>query len=224
MPLNVTAQNVALDALDESNTQITHVGINTLATAPPTDTTPGVSTNAAATEAVGGSPAYARVAVTWGAASSGVKANTGALTFDVPAGTYGFFTFWNASTGNTSNYRGYARFGGASPKQGFGTVDSTDVTANTITSNGHGLVNTDRVLLFNVVGETIPAGITEGGAYFVVGAATDTFQISLTSGGAAVDLTGQGEIYFEKVVPEVFAGQGQITAAIGALTLDATAI
>lgn len=222
--LNVTAQNVALDALDESNTQITHVGINTLTTAPPTDTTPGVSTNAAATEATGGSPAYARVAVTWGAASSGVKANTGALTFDVPAGTYGFFTFWNASTGNTSNYRGYARFGGASPKQGFGTVDSADVTANTITSNGHGLVNTDRVLLFNVVGETIPAGITEGGAYFAVGVTTDTFQISLTSGGAAVDLTGQGEIYFEKVVPEVFAGQGQITAAIGALTLDATAI
>jgi len=27
-----------------------------------------------------------------------------------------------------------------------------------------------------------------------------------------------------KVVPEVFAGQGQITAAIGALVLDASAI
>lgn len=222
---NVTALNAMLDALDESATQITHVGINTLTTSPPTDTTPGVSTNAAATEATGGSPAYARQAVTWGAASSGTKANaTTALTFDVPAGTYGFFTFWNASTGNSSNYRGYSVFGGASPKKGFGTVDATDVTNNTITSNGHGLVNTDRVILFNVVGETIPAGITEGGAYFVVGSATDTFQIALTSGGAAVDLTGQGEIYFEKVVPEVFAGQGQITAAIGALTLDLNGI
>lgn len=222
--LNVTALNAALDALDESVTQITHVGINTLTTAPPTDTTPGVSTNAAATEATGGSPAYARVAVTWGAAASSVKANTGALTFDLPAGTYGFFTWWNASTGNTSNFRGYAVFGGASPKRGFATVDSADVTANTITSSGHGLVNTDRVIFYNVVSETIPAGITEGAAYFVVGSATDTFQIALTSGGAAVDLTGQGEIYWEKVVPEVFAGQGQITAAIGALTLDATVI
>jgi hypothetical protein len=222
--LNVTALNVALDALDESATQITHIGINTLTTAPPTDTTPGVSTNAAATEATGGSPAYARQAVVWGAASGGVKANTGALTFDVPAGTYGFFTFWNASSGNTSNFRGYAPFGGASPKKGFGTVNSTDVTNNTITSNGHGLANADRVILYNVVGETIPAGVTEGGAYFVVGTATDTFQIALTSGGAAVDLTGQGEVYFEKVVPEVFASQGQITLAIGAITIDATVI
>ena len=222
--LNVTSQNAALDALDESNTQITHVGIAPLTTAPPTDTTPGVSTNAAATEATGGSPAYARQAVVWGAAASGVKANTGALTFDLPAGTYGFFTWWNASSGNTSNYRGYAPFGGASPKKGFATVDSTDVTNNTITSSGHGLVNTDRVIFYNVVSETIPAGITEGGAYFVVGSATDTFQIALTSGGAAVDLTGQGEVYWEKVVPEVFASQGQITVAIGALTLDATVI
>lgn len=226
MPMNSLAQNTALDGLDESIAAgIKFVGINTLVTAPPTDTTPGTTATAASTEATGGSPAYARIAVTWGAAASGQKSNSGALTFDVPAGTYGFFTFWNASTGNSgTEYRGYAVFGGATPKKGFGTVDAADVTANTITSNGHGLVNTDRVILFNVVGETIPTGITEGGAYFAVGVATDTFQIALTSGGAAVDLTGQGEVYFEKVVPEVFAGQGQITAAIAALVLDATAL
>lgn len=227
MPFNPVAQNEALKSGTGGGIAgiITHVGVNTLSTSPPTDTTPGTGTNAAATEATGGSPAYARQAVTWGTPGSGVIANaTTGLTFDVPAGTYGFFTLWNASSGNTNNYRGYLVFGGASPKKGFGTVDAGDVTANTITSNGHGLVNTDRVILFNVVGETIPAGITEGGAYFAVGVATDTFQISLTSGGAAVDLTGQGEVYFEKVVPEVFAGQGQITAAIGALTLDASAI
>lgn len=226
MPMNSLAQNTALDGLDESIAAgIKFVGINTLVTAAPTDTTPGTGATAASTEATGGSPAYARIAVTWGAAASGQKSNSGALTFDVPAGTYGFFTFWNASTGNSgTEYRGYAVFGGATPKKGFGTVDAADVTANTITSNGHGLVNTDRVILFNVVGETIPTGITEGGAYFVVGSATDTFQIALTSGGAAVDLTGQGEVYFEKVVPEVFAGQGQITAAIAALVLDATAL
>lgn len=226
MPYNAVAQNEALKSGTGGGIAgiITHVGINTLTTAPPTDTTPGTATNAAATEATGGSPAYARLAVTWGTPASGVVSNSGALTFDVPAGTYGFFTLWNASSGNTNNFRGYLRFAGPTPKVGFGTVDSADVTANTITSNGHGLANADRVILFNVVGETIPAGITEGGAYFVVGSATDTFQISLTSGGAAVDLTGQGEVYFEKVLPEVFAAQGQITAAIGALVLDASAI
>jgi hypothetical protein len=226
MPFNDLSKNAMLDGLDESITAgIKFVGVHQLTTAPPTDTTPGTGATAASTETTGGSPAYARLAVVWGAAATGTKANTGALTFDVPAGTYGFFSWWNASTGNTgTEYRGYAVFGGATPKKGFGTVDAADVTANTITSNGHGLVNTDRVIAFNVLGETIPTGITEGGCYFVVGAATDTFQIALTSGGAAVDLTGQGEIYFEKVVPEVFAGQGQITAAIGALILDASAV
>jgi hypothetical protein len=226
MPYNAIAQNEALKSGTGGGIAgiITHVGINTLVTAPPTDTTPGTGTNAAATEATGGSPAYARLAVTWGTPASGVVANTGALTFDVPAGTYGFFTLWNASSGNSNNFRGYLSFAGATPKKGFGTVDSTDVTNNTITSNGHGLVNTDRVIFFNVLGETIPTGIVEGAAYYVVGAATDTFQIALTSGGAAVDLTAQGEVYFEKVVPEIFAGQGQITAAIGALTLDASGI
>lgn len=226
MPFNDLSKNAMLDGLDESITAgVKYVGVHQLTTAPPTDATPGTGATAASTEATGGSPAYARVAVVWGAAAAGVKSNTGALTFDVPAGTYGFFSWWNASTGNSgTEYRGYSVFGGATPKKGFGTVDAADVTANTITSNGHGLVNTDRVITFNVLGETIPAGITEGGCYFVVGQTTDTFQIALTSGGAAVDLTGQGEIYWEKVVPEVFAGQGQITAAIGALALDLSAI
>lgn len=229
MPFNGTAQNEALKSGTGGGIAglITHVGINTLTTAPPTDTTPGTATNAAATEATGGSPAYARQAVTWGSPGTpavGQITHTGALTFDVPAGTYGFFTLWNASSGNTSNFRGYLCFGGASPKKGFGTVDAGNVTADTVTSSGHGLVNTDRVIAFNVVGETIPTGIVEGAAYFVVGATTDTFQIALTSGGSAVNLTAQGEIYFEKVVPEVFAGQGQITAAIGALVLDASAV
>lgn len=226
MPLNLTAQNTMLDALDEGVAAgIKFVGVNTLTTAPPTDTTPGVTATAASTEAVGGAPAYARIAAVWSAASGSVKLHSGTLTFDVPAGTYGFFTFWNTSTLNSgTQYLGYCVFGGASPKKGFGEVAAADVTADTITSSGHGLVNTDRVIFFNVVGETIPTGITEGAAYFVVGATTDTFQIALTSGGAAVNLTGQGEVYFEKVVPEVFAGQGQITVATNQITLDATAI
>jgi hypothetical protein len=225
VPFNPIAQNEALKSGTGGGIAgiITHVGVNTLVTAPPTDTTPGTGTNAAATEATGGAPAYARVAVTWGTPASGQVSNTGALTFDVPAGTYGFLTFWNASTGNTNNYRGYAPLNGS--VKGFGSVDGTDLTNNTITSIAHGLVNTDRVMFFNVFAESLPTTITEGAAYFVVGAATDTFQISLTSGGAAIDLvTTGGELYFQKVVPEVFAAQGQITVAIGALVLDATAM
>lgn len=213
MPFNDTAKNAALDALDESASQITHVGIHTL-------TDPGTGTNANSGEATGGSPAYARQAVTWGAAAAGVKSNTGALTFDVPAGTYGFFTLFNASTGNTNNFRGHIPFGGGT--KGFGTVDSAGVTADAIQSAAHGLVDNDRVMLFNVFSESLPAGLSEGTVYFVVSGATDTFEVSTTQGGASVNVTGQGELFFQKVVPETFGAQGQITVAVGALTLDAT--
>jgi hypothetical protein len=218
MPFNDTAKNVALDALDESATQITHVGIHTL-------TDPGTGTNANSGEATGGSPAYARVAATWGAAASGQKTNTNTFTFDVPAGTYGFFTLFNASTGNTNNYRGYIPFGGASALKGFFSVDTT-LTNDQLFSVGHGMSDGDRVMLFNVFSETLPTGVSEGTVYFVVASATNTFKVSLTSGGAAVDITavGGGEGFWQRIVPEVFAAQGQITAAVGALVLDATAM
>jgi hypothetical protein len=215
MPFNDSAKNAALDALDESASQITHVGIHTLVD-------PGTGTNAAAGEATGGSPAYARQAVTWDPAASATKANNGTLTFDVPAGTYGFFTFYNHLTANTGNYKGYAPFGG-SPK-GFGTVDAAGVTGNLIQSAAHGLSDTDRLMVFNVFAESLPTGLTEGTIYYVVGSTTNTFQVSTSSGGAAVDITAQGELFFQKVVPETFGAQGQITVASGAIVLDATAM
>lgn len=216
MPFNDVSKNAMLDALDEGASQITHVGVHTL-------TDPGTSTNCAAGEVNGGSPAYARKAVTLGSAASGQKANSGALTFDIPAGTtVGFLTFFNHLTANSGNYRGYAPINGS--VKGFGTVDSAGVTADAIQSAAHGLSDTDRVMVFNVFAESLPAGLTEGTIYFVVTSATDTFELSLTSGGASVNITGQGELYWQKIIPEVFASQGQLTVDIGALVLDLTGI
>ncbi|MFG3439928.1 hypothetical protein ACGF0J_21995 [Nonomuraea sp. NPDC047897] len=215
MPFNDAAKNAMLDALDESASQITHVGVHTL-------TDPGTSGTANAGEATGGSPVYARQPVTWGAAASGQKANTNALTLDVPPGTYGFLTYWSASTGNTTQYRGYAPLNGT--VKGFGSVDAAGVTADAIQSAGHGLVDGDRVMLFNVFSESLPAGLAEGTVYHVVTSTADSFEVSLTQGGASVNITGQGELFWQKVVPEVFGSQGQITVAAGALVLDATGI
>lgn len=220
MPFNDVAKNQMLDGLDEvaatPTILITHVGVHQL-------TDPGTGANYTGTEATGGSPAYARQAVVWGPASAGTKANTGALTFDVPAGTYGFLTFFNASTGNTNNYRGYAPLNG-SPK-GFFSTDPV-LTNDQFFSVAHGLVDTDRVMLFNVFSETLPTGAAEGTVYYVVASAANTFKVSLTSGGAAIDITalGGGEGFFQRVVPETFGAQGQITVAIGALVLDANAM
>lgn len=220
MPLNVTAQNLMLDGLDESATSgIKFVGAHTL-------TDPGTGATANAGEATGGSPAYARVASVWSAAASSQKAETSALAIDVPAGTYGFFTFWNASSGNSgTQYLGYAPFGGALAVKGFASIDPT-LTNDQFFAPGHGMSDGDRVLVYNNFGGTIPVGLTEGTVYFIVSSATNTFKVSATSGGAAVDITalGNGTVFYQRVVPEVFGTQGQITAAASAILLDGTAI
>jgi hypothetical protein len=218
MPFNTTAVNVMLDALDESVTQITHVGVHTL-------TDPGTGTNANSGEATGGSPAYARQAVTWAAAASKQKSNSGSLTFDVPAGTYAFFTLFNASTGNSSNYRGFIPFGGSSAIKGWFSVDTT-LTNDKFFSVAHGMSDADRVMLFDTFGEALPTGVSEGTIYYVVSSTADTFKVSTTSGGAAVDITatGGGEGFWQRVVPEVFGAQGQITVAASALILDGTGV
>lgn len=215
MPFNNTAQHVMLDALDESATQITHFGLHTL-------TDPGQGTTANAGEATGGTPAYARTAAVFSAAAAGEKVNTSTHAFNAPAGTYGFITFWNASTGNTTNYRGYSHLNNT--KRGVGTVDAAGVTSNTITSAGHGMVNTRQCMVYNVFAESLPTGLVEGTIYFVVGATTDTFQLSLTSGGAAVDITAIGELAFFDLIPETFGVDGTLNLAAGAVVLSLVTI
>jgi hypothetical protein len=217
VPLNTIGQNEALKSGTGGGVSgaVTHICVFTASD-------PGTGTNFTGTEATGGSPAYARQAVTWGTAASGQLSNTNALTFDVPPGTYGFFGLMTAATGNTNNYRGYLPFGGS--VKGFGTADTADVTANTVTSAAHGLAANDRVMFFNVFAESLPAGLTEGTLYYVIatGLTADVFSVSTTQGGAAVDITGVGDFFWQKVVPETFAAQGQITVAAGQLLLDAS--
>lgn len=71
-------------------TLITHIGL----------------TNTAGTELSGGTPAYARKAVTWTAASSGTVRPTANLLFDIPAaGEVGGWRGYSALTAGT-NYGG----------------------------------------------------------------------------------------------------------------------
>ncbi len=74
------------------------------------------------------------------------------------------------------------------------TVDAGSFTtqnaAETLTSVGHGIIDTTEVILYQVGTNTIPAPLVAGKVYFVVGAAADTLQLSLTSGGAAINITG----------------------------------
>ncbi len=63
-----------------------------------------------------------------------------------------------------------------------------------ITSAAHGLVNDDTVYISNQVGGTIAQG-----TYYVVSSLTNTFKVSLTSGGAAIAYASETSLDFQGV-------------------------
>lgn len=175
----------------------------------------GAYTDLGTTEVAGGS--YARQAVTWTSASSGVRDNNATITVPIPAGTTVVVgSVHDAST--AGNLNGIFQIG--STLRGVGTVVSA--AGDAISSNGHGLANTNRVFVSTVAGESLPAGLSATTLYFVVGATTDTFQLSLTSGGSAVDITALGDLAWFRTVPETFASAGNLVFAANALDVDAT--
>jgi len=195
MPLTTTGAN---DILTNGLTDFTHVG---------------AYTDLGTTEVAGGS--YARQAVTWAAAASRLRDNTAQLTIPIPAATTVFVGSVHdaASAGNLE-----AWFQIGSTLRGVGTVITA--VGDAVSSNGHGLVNTNRVFVQPVAGEALPAGLSAATLYFVVGATTDSFQVSLTSGGAAVDITALGDLAWFRTVPETFGSAGNLVIATGALDID----
>lgn len=182
MSLTVAAKNTMLNAL-------------TIDTASLHTAFPGLT---GANEVTGGSPAYARQAVTFGAAAGGTRALSAAVTFNVPATTVRWFGFWVSGT-----YVGYA------PNGGTQLLFQIDVTNNMVRSTAHGQSNGTKVVFFN---STVPGGLTEGSVYFIVNATTDTFQVSATSGGSPVTLTSTGSgCAMATIIEDVYAAQGTHT-------------
>lgn len=165
-------------------------------------------------EVTGGSPAYARKAIVWSAATAGsMDKNATDPIFDVPAGDVFYVGLWSASTGGT--FYGYMPINGGTIA-GVGTATTADV----ITSNGHGLADTNRVTLQTVAGESLPTGLDATTIYFVRDVTTDTFKLALTSGGTAIDITAVGELAFQKVISETFGSQGTLTVDTATLNLN----
>ena len=72
-------------------------------------------------------------------------------------------------------------------------------TGDTVTLTSHGLSNNDEVSFATIVTTT---GITINVIYYVISSAANTFQLSLTVGGAAIDLVtdGSGTIRYRAVI------------------------
>lgn len=146
---------------------------------------------------------YARVQVTattgWDAPSDTAVTggrrirNAGAITFGQNTGASQdvvALSVWTASTGGSRRW--VVTLDDDPP------VVGTASTSDTITAYAHGLAADQRVYVLAFPGATLPTGLTEGTAYFVraTGLTTDTFTLSLTSGGAAVDITANGAAMF----------------------------
>lgn len=72
-----------------------------------------------------------------------------------------------------------------------GVVFTADFSTNILTSAAHGKNDGDIVTLSNS-GGALPAGLAADTKYFIISSTTNTFQLSLTAGGAAVNFTDNG--------------------------------
>jgi hypothetical protein len=165
-------------------------------------------------EVTGGSPAYARKAVSYATATGEARAATNTPTFDVPASTtVRFIGMWDAPTGG--NFLGMIPNGGDEKEFG------VDLVAGAIKIVAHGLVATTKVAF---VGDTPPAPLTEGVVYFVAGSVTaNAFQVSATSGGATISLSSEpgAKCVLASIVEESFGSQGTLAVFPHTVRLNA---
>lgn len=69
---------------------------------------------------------------------------------------------------------------------------SVDPAADAVTLDVHGFADGDEVSLRADAGGAMPGGLTSGLVYFVKRVSESVFQLALTDGGAAVDVTSAG--------------------------------
>lgn len=164
-------------------------------------------------ELSGGS--YARVAVTWASASGPSVSLSGTpYTVNVPASsTVGWVGFWTALTGGT--------FAGMFPGGNFAAYTfAAPSSTSVLLAPGSAYANGTTVVVFATSGSALPAGLTAGTVYYVVSASGDSFQLSATSGGSAITLTGDGSGIVQRIVSETFSGAG--TYQVSGCTLTGT--
>lgn len=91
-------------------------------------------------------------------------------------GGYRYFVIRGNETGAATN----------APKSS--TVTITIASPGVVTWNSHGLANGTQVALSTT--GALPTGLSQNTAYYVVNAASNTFQLSATYGGSAINTTG----------------------------------
>ncbi|HZR50119.1 MAG TPA: hypothetical protein VFB06_11425 [Streptosporangiaceae bacterium] len=167
-----------------------------------------------ANELSGGSPAYARQAVTWSAAASNSKALSNSPTLNVPAGSsVAFIGLWDAVSGGS--FRGMYPNSAGAIAYGFSAPSSTSI----LLAPGSAYAANQTVVVFPVAGSALPSGLTAGTIYYVKSPSGDSFQLSATSGGSAITLSADGAGVIQAVSVEAFVSQGTFQVSSGSLAI-----
>lgn len=150
------------------------------------------------------------------AAASGLVSNTAAITYAQATGSWGDIIglgIWDAVTSGNLLRKTYA-------------VSGAWFTFTALASNdelncpGHAFVNTDRIVVIDLPGSVLPTGLTQGTLYYAVSVSGDILKVSLTSGGAAVNITANGAGRLAKVIPTTVNTGSIPSFAIGTITFS----
>jgi hypothetical protein len=179
-----------------------------------------------ANEVTGGSPAYARAALTWASPSGGSVGLAATLpTWNVPASTtVRWWGGWDAVS--SGNFLFMLPLGAGTLRPCSSEIAADITTNDLIVSKAHGYTAGTIVTFWG----TLPTGLVVGTFYKVIttNLTADAFSLT-TEGGATGDsplnLTGTAPFNFfvQSVVPEAFTGQGTYSLTAGSIDLSAVA-
>lgn len=171
-----------------------------------------------ANEVTGGS--YARQQAAFGAAASGTLENSANIDFaNMPAvgapGVVGW-SAWDAVSAGNCLWTGWLSTVAVTIQ-----VDDEDLATDDIESPTHGFATDDRVVFEALENFTVPTGLTPGTLYFVLaaGLVDDMFRVSTTSGGAAANITAEGQCIARKVLGKTVNSGDTFRIATGDLDI-----
>ena len=167
---------------------------------------------------------YARIAVVRSSAGWTVSGNNASNAAQIRFPSSGSFGATNSpedakffSVGTASSGAGNIIHSGHLGESllSFTAESSTDI----LTVKNHNYVAGDEIFIDDSGdSSTLPTGLTRG-VYFVLTPTGDDFQISATSGGAAVNFTTDGEGFVGKIIKKTLSNGDALTFEIGDLDI-----
>jgi len=154
---------------------------------------------------------YARVSALndgtlWNSSTNREKTNSSVISFPSSTGSWldsvAIGVLDSASGGNMLG------FSWLYPSVRIEHVGTGDSVSDAVTTYSHGFNNDDQIVVFAPPVGSLPNGLINGSGYFVVESTPNTFKISTTQSGGAIDLTSTGGLIVRKLAP-LTVGSGQ---------------